>query len=132
MTLKILIITLMISVSSKVFSAGGVDVGNGLTTSSLIETNSFNSEESLVEFGEVLLNSINYGLDPIAVSIASAGECDLNRFKFNSMDIKSFYPPVKKESFSMKKFRAKILIDFFNCKNPIAIDYSNDSINGEK
>jgi hypothetical protein len=104
--------------SFNLFAAGGVDVGNGHIAITDIETISFGSEDELVEYSEILMGTINAGIDPEALALATLGQCDLNNFRFKEMNMNSFYPPIDKQRFSMKRIRAKILIEFYNCLNP--------------
>ena len=103
---------------------GGVDVGNGYRVNSGYKTIGFKYEEELIEYGKVLLSSINAGLDTEAISLAQEGKCNLENFQFKRMEVENYYPPVKKESFSMKHFRARIVIQFENCEKPNAIAFT--------
>ncbi|MBT7609488.1 MAG: hypothetical protein HN576_07015 [Bacteriovoracaceae bacterium] len=118
--------------SSWAFDFGGVDVGNGHTVISEIETITYSTEEELINYGEILMGIINSGFDPEAIALATSGQCNLNNFRFKKMNMFNFYPPVKKERFSLKRFHAKILVEFYNCVSPLNIDKSQTMALGVK
>ena len=124
MNLKLLTI-LLFSFNVHALSLGGVDVGNGYQVDSGFRTIAFSYEEELLEYGKVLLSSINAGLDTEAMALAHQGKCNLNNFQFKRMEIQNYYPRAVKERFSLKHFRAKIIIQFNNCIKPDAIAFRN-------
>jgi hypothetical protein len=132
MSIFLLGMMLLLTNSSWAVEFGGVDVGNGRTIISEIETITYSNEEELVNYGEILMGTINSGIDPEAVALATSGQCNLNNFRFKKMNIFKFYPPVKKERFSLIRFRAKILIEFYNCVSPISIEKSQTVTLGVK
>lgn len=122
---SLILFLLLIGSKSMALTLGGVDVGNGHVTPSMITTNSFDSEEELIEFAETLLTSINYGVDPIILQLASDGECSLDKYKFRKMKIRESYTAPKANRFSKKKFIGRIIVDFYDCQQPDFIHYND-------